>query len=90
MARHAPLLVRDAVTPASLRSWREGRKLSRRDAADILGLSERTLETLEYGRNATSALFPVLERLTLALDRIDELRRLLYRPPMRAEKRGGG
>ncbi len=63
------------MTPIELRAWRVGRKLSRREAADMLGLSERTLETLEYGRNATSALFPVLERFMLALDMIDELRR---------------
>jgi transcriptional regulator with XRE-family HTH domain len=59
------------MTPTELRAWREGRSLSRREAADILGVNERTLERLEYGRSDSSALLPVLERLTDALDRLE-------------------
>jgi transcriptional regulator with XRE-family HTH domain len=62
------------MTPKSLRAWREARGLSRRDASDVLGVAEGTLRGLEDGRYATSPLWGALDRLTLALDQIDELR----------------
>ncbi len=59
------------ATPASLRAWRDARALSRRDAGEILGVNERTIETLEYGRAENSVLWPILGRLTEALDRLE-------------------
>ncbi len=59
------------MTPSDLRAWREGRGLSRRDAADLLGLDPRTLEALEQGRTSGNTLMPVLERLTYWIDRAE-------------------
>lgn len=56
------------MTPDALRAWREGRGLSRRAAAEALGINERTLEGLEYGRSPDSALWGPLERLIVLLD----------------------
>jgi len=42
-------------TGADLRAWREARKLSQRDAAEVLGVSERTIRSAE---KAASALLP--------------------------------
>jgi transcriptional regulator with XRE-family HTH domain len=56
------------MTPQSLCTWRTARDLSRRAAADVLGVNERTLEGLEAGRYPTSPLWGVLARLTAALD----------------------
>lgn len=54
----------DAV---KLRAWRNARDLTRRAAADVLGVNLRTLEGLETGRHPTSPLWGVLAKLTSAL-----------------------
>lgn len=51
------------MDPASLRSWRDAQGLSRRVAAELLGISERTLEGLEYGRYAASPLWGPITRI---------------------------
>ena len=55
---------------ATLRTWRDARGLSRREAAALLGVSERTLETLEYGRSPTSALWGTLARVVDLMDQM--------------------
>lgn len=52
----------------ALRAWREGRGMSRRAAAEALGINERTLEGLEYDRSPNSVLWGPLERLIAMLD----------------------
>lgn len=61
------------MTPDDLRAWRTARGLSQRAAAERLGLSKRTLETLEYGRSPKSGLWPVLAKLTAALDALERV-----------------
>jgi transcriptional regulator with XRE-family HTH domain len=51
------------LTPESLRAWREANGLTRRAAAELLGLSERSVENLEYGWSPQSPLWGVLEKL---------------------------
>jgi transcriptional regulator with XRE-family HTH domain len=51
------------LTPATLRAWREARRLSRRAAAALLGIPEGTLTSLEYGRSPQSALWGPLARI---------------------------
>jgi transcriptional regulator with XRE-family HTH domain len=55
------------MTPDTLRTWRAARKLSRRAAASLLGISERTLEGLEYGRYAGSPLWGPIARIVQLL-----------------------
>ncbi len=43
------------MTPAELRAWREARPLNRAEADEILGLSARMIETLEYGRSPAAS-----------------------------------
>jgi transcriptional regulator with XRE-family HTH domain len=56
------------LDPPTLRAWRTARGLSRTEAAALLGISARTLETLEYGRKASSALWGPLARVIALLD----------------------
>ncbi len=56
------------MTPQTLRQWRQDRNLTRREAADILGINERTLEGLEAGRYSASPLWGVLGKLVPLLD----------------------
>jgi DNA-binding XRE family transcriptional regulator len=51
------------MTPETLRAWRTTCGLSRRAAAETLGISERTLEGLEYGRYAASPLWGPIGRI---------------------------
>jgi len=51
------------MNPEILRAWREERGLSRREAAELLGVNQRTLEDLEYGRSPNSPLWGVLARV---------------------------
>ena len=56
------------MTPDTLLAWRKGRGLSRRAAAEALGINERTLEGLEYDRYPNSVLWGPLARLIVLLD----------------------
>lgn len=66
------------LTPATLKAWRKSHALSRRAAAELLRINERTLETLEYGLYPASALWGPL---SLLLDAWAELERQTPRPP---------
>ena len=55
------------MNPETLTAWRKSRHLSRRAAADVLGISQRTLENLEYGRYETSPLWGPIGKLIDAL-----------------------
>lgn len=52
-----------SMTAETLRAWRADLGMSRRTAAEALGVNERTLETLEYGRSPTSALWGPIGRV---------------------------
>ncbi len=56
------------MTPQTLRQWRQDRNLTRKEAAEVLGINERTLEGLEAGRYSASALWGVLGKLVPLLD----------------------
>jgi transcriptional regulator with XRE-family HTH domain len=47
----------------TLRAWRTARRLSRREAAEVLGINERTLEDLEYGRSTKSPLWGPIAKI---------------------------
>jgi transcriptional regulator with XRE-family HTH domain len=49
--------------PATIRAWRQAKGLTRREAAEWLGISRRTLQGLEQGRSPTSPLWAVLSRV---------------------------
>jgi transcriptional regulator with XRE-family HTH domain len=51
------------MTPETLRAWRKARGLSRREAAEMLAVNERTLERLEYGLAPTSALWGPIDKI---------------------------
>ena len=51
------------MTAATLRAWRNARGLSRKAAAELLAISERTLEGLEYGRYDASPLWGPIARI---------------------------
>ena len=51
------------MTPADLRAWRNARSLSAREAAALLGVSQRTLEGLEQGRSPSSPLWGCIARI---------------------------
>lgn len=55
------------MTPDTLRAWRDSQNLTRREAADALGINQRTLEDLEYGRSPRSPLWGPIERLIAML-----------------------
>lgn len=50
-------------TQTTLREWRHERGLSRKAAAELLAISERTLEGLEYGRYNASPLWGPIGRI---------------------------
>jgi len=56
------------MNPQSLRAWRVDRGLTRQEAAPLLGISERTLQELEYGRHPASLLWGPIERIVFLLD----------------------
>ena len=57
------------MTPETLRAWRERNGLSRRAAAELVGINERTLEGLENERRPGSALWGMLEKMIPLLER---------------------
>jgi DNA-binding XRE family transcriptional regulator len=56
------------VTPQTLRQWRQDRNLTRKEAAEVLGINERTLEGMEKARYSASPLWGVLGKLVPLLD----------------------
>ena len=56
------------MNPATLRAWRNARGLSRQEAAKVLAVPWRTIETLETGRAPQSALWGPLSRIVELLD----------------------
>lgn len=63
----------DTMNPDDLRAWRNSRGLSQRAAAEALGVNVRNLQGLESGRSPTSPLWPVLAKLTAALDELERV-----------------
>lgn len=55
----------------ALRRWREARRWTRKEAAEKLGVSERTIENWEQGVRTPPAL-QVLERLLRSGRRLDD------------------
>lgn len=53
----------------ALRAWRDGHKWTRQQAADYLGVSERTLEGWERGRSAGPAEGPVRRMMDISSTR---------------------
>ena len=52
-----------ADTNEQLRSWREGRRLKQREAADLLGLSRAYYANLEYGQSIPDRVMGQLKKL---------------------------
>ncbi len=57
-----------AKVASALRQWREAKGWTRREAAEHLGVNERTLEGWEYGTRTPPAL-TVLERMLVKRSR---------------------
>lgn len=57
------------VDAPTLRAWRSERGLSGKAAAELLGVSTRTLEGLEQGRSPTSPLWGPISRLVKLLEK---------------------
>jgi transcriptional regulator with XRE-family HTH domain len=63
------------MTPATLRAWRETHGLTRQDAANLLGMSRRTLETIEQGRKGPGPLSgPISVLIQVPLPVLTEIR----------------